>query len=195
MFEIKHILTKNKAVALFSIGIYSSLFANEHRVVLHGHASHFVKEDRLGTEFNEKNYGMGYEYNSYDGIDNEYYVEPVLTFSANVIQDSYKKAFPFIGAGFELRSKGYVGISINISGFVGYKNLINTNKTVTYVNREFVTTYTKTSEGYSIMGGVTPGVKLYIGDFSFNYNYSPEFDAFGFYAEGFHYFSLSYKFN
>ena len=47
---------------------------------------------------------------------------------------------------------------------------------------------------YIIVGGVTPGVKLYAGDFSFNYNYSPRFEYENIVAEGFHYFSLSYRF-
>jgi hypothetical protein len=151
----------------------------------------------MGEKFNEKNYGIGYEYTSYDGVDNDWLIEPVYGISVNVIQDSYKRIFPFAGIFGEIRSKGYIGIGMNISSFIGYKDM-NKTKTVVdynYVTREFDFSYKHIGTERLIVAGVTPGVKLYIGDLSFNYNYSPEFEGFGIYAEGFHYFSLSYNFN
>ena len=178
-----------KILFLISYSLFvMNLFANEHRVVLHGHASHFKSTDRIDREFNEENYGIGYEYNTYDGVDNGDYFESFITFSANVIQDSYKKIFPFIGTGIELRTKGKYSIGVNLSGFVGYKKISRYNHNLN------TDVYTEINREYIIVGGVTPGVKLYAGDFSFNYNYSPRFEYENIVAEGFHYFSLSYRF-
>ena len=174
-----------------------NLNANEHRIVLHGHANHFNDTDRVGGNFNEKNYGIGYEYTSYDGIDNDWFIEPVYGLSVNIIQDSYKRIFPFAGIFGEIRTKGFVGVGINISAFVGSKELNKTKKNVNYNNTtgKFDFTYENIGTERLPIFGATPGVKIYVGDFSFNYNYSPEFEGFGIYADGFHYFSLSYKFN
>ena len=187
-----------KTLKIFIIsyfGFFLNLYANEHRVILHGHANHFNKEDRAGYEFNELNYGVGYEYNTYDGINNGDNFEVVYSFSANIIKDSYNYVFPFLGPSIELRTKGKYAVGLSLFTFVGYKKIITFQNFIgfDYTTNTSISTYSRYSEKYSIMGGITPGIKLYLGDFSLNYNVSPEFDGAGFHADGFHYFSLSYK--
>jgi hypothetical protein len=46
------------------------------------------------------------------------------------------------------------------------------------------------STSYQIIGGVSPSLKIYIGDISLNYNYSPAFEYAELRADGFHYFSI-----
>ena len=178
------------------IGSSNLLNASEHRVVLHGHANHFEKLDRTGKSFNEKNYGIGYEYNNYNDLQTNSYISPIYGLSANIIKDSTSNIFPFAGAFGELRTRGYIGFGLSISAFVGYKRINKIHKSLRYddAGRPHIT-YKKTGSKRIVMGGASPGIKLYVGDFSLNYNYSPRVSYKSIYAEGFHYFSLSYKFN
>ena len=112
-----------KILLNFSIvlSLFSSLNANEHRVVLHGTAKHLKSTDVMGRVYNEENYGIGYEYNTFKK-ENKWYV-PVWTVSANIIKDSYKEVFPFVGGGIELRTKGIYAIGLTTSVFIGVKKI------------------------------------------------------------------------
>ena len=169
---------------LFFILLYVSLSASEHRVLFHGLSHHFDRTDKLGRSWNEKNYGLGYEYSSYDKGDNFYY-----TSSINILKDSNFEPFYFATLGGEFRpdvTNDYFAVTLN--ALVGLKMI----PLMSRVNGVYVK---ELSREYKFMGGVTPGFRFYLPyDISIAYNYFPQFEMGSLYVAGFHYMSLGYKF-
>lgn len=61
-----NVLNLKTMVTIATLLILSTnVFANEHRAVISGFTKHFSKKDRAGYKYNEDNWGIGYEYNTY----------------------------------------------------------------------------------------------------------------------------------
>jgi len=174
-----------KAVVIGILSL-SNIHAGEHRIVIHGHASHLKPTDHYtGIGYNEHNFGIGYQYTTYEDNSDDYFV---WSASVNIIKDSYKRDFPFVTAAMAYRFEA-VPVSLNLTGMFGVKwldhHLINGN------TGEWI----KTLYSYqSPIGGVMPGASLHLGILDLNYNFTPRFEFANMYLEGFHYFSASIKF-
>jgi len=164
----------------------TSVNAEEFRAVFHGFSKHDISANRLGEKFNETNYGLGLEYNTYTD-NNQFY----FSSSANIIKDSYFNPFYFMTAGMEYRTKTFIPVSFGILGLVGAKKLQHYNWNWS------LNAYELESEQYLPMGAIMPIIKFYFGDATINYSYSPsvefKYQEKNVHVVGFHYVSFTYK--
>lgn len=181
---------KKTKLFLASIAIFSGLLsASEHRLVVHGFTKHLHDTDRFsGDEFNEKNYGIGYKYTTYDEEDKSDIGQFYFTASVSVIKDSFSNPFYFASLGGEYRFND-IPLSFGLDGMIGSKILYHWNTS------DGGETYQETGYNYAPIFGVMPNVAIHIGDLSVNYNYSPSIQFYNLYIEGFHYLYFTYKFN
>ena len=162
--------------------LHVSLFSSEHTIIFHGFTHHFDRTDKIGRDWNEISYGIGYEYSTYVKDSSDLY----YTFGANIIKDSNSEIFPFISAGLEIRpfSKYF---AFSLTAIVGYK-VFPTFSVINGVWTEEI------DRKYEPIVGASPSLKFFYKNFSINYNYSPQFEMDNLYIAGLHYFTIGYRF-
>ena len=142
-------------------------------MLFHGHANHLVSKNEQGTEFNEANFGIGYQYAFADETKHFY------TVSGNFIKDSYSNPFPFLTAAYNynLVDNDYGQLSANATAILGLR-------------------YSEDRGSSKGIFGVVPGLTYKYDKYSVNYNFSPTVDTSTSNGRttGFHYFSVGYEF-
>lgn len=139
----------------------STLFANEHRLLISGFTKHEKSHRINGEHYNERNYGAGYEFTSFENYDELYFGS---NFTA--LKDSFNEWQYTVSASPNIRFKlsENSAISVGLAAFVMYKK-DNYKDGVTKENAE-----------YDFMAGMAPLSSFYYKDFSVNAAYVPTFD-------------------
>jgi hypothetical protein len=136
----------------------SSLYANEHRILISGFTKHEQSHRSNGERFNEVNLGGGYEFTTFKDY-NEFYFATNLT----VLDDSYDNLQYTVSASSNIRFKvnKNTALSIGIASFAMWKK-DNFKVGVSEENAE-----------YDLVIGAAPLASAYYKDFSVNFAYVP----------------------
>jgi len=137
-----------------------TLLADQSNLVVSGFSYHLKSPD-VGPSYESVTPGFGYEYISEDRNESDWY----NAYSAMIISDSYKHAFPFIsyGRGYSLDS---IPLSISLDIFAGYKQiLINDSSKSDPISFKG-----------SFYAGILPSIHYTIDRFKLNIAYTPEYN-------------------
>jgi len=138
----------------------SFLFASEHRLLVTGFTKHETSHSSSGYEYNEFNYGAGYEYTTFEDY-NELYWGTNVT----VLKDSYDEWQYTVSFSPNVRFRLNQNTSVSIGAAVflmykkdNYKNDVPPN-----------------SPEYDFIAGAAPLASLYYKDVSVSAAYVPSF--------------------
>jgi len=136
----------------------SFLLADEHRLLVSGFSKHEKSHDNNGKEFNEFNYGLGYEYNNFKDYNEAYFGG-----NFSVIKDSYDEWQYTLSASSNMRFKlnQNFSLSFGVAAFLMYKK-------DNYKNNVY-----KEDADYDLFVGAAPSSSLYYKDFSVSIAYVP----------------------
>lgn len=154
------------------------VFANEQRILLAGFTIHEHTYDRFGEEYNDFNYGAGYEYSFFNDYKELYFATNALAFN-----DSFENPQFVIGMGHAYRFDTWaIDTAIGLSGFFGIKKIYTDDD----ISRD--------DGDYGFTGGLGPTVTFYYEDFSLNFVYVPGFSYKDIDTTGFLFAYFGYKF-
>ncbi|PHR55490.1 MAG: hypothetical protein COA44_10575 [Arcobacter sp.] len=138
----------------------SFVLASEHRLLLTGFTKHEISHSSSGYEYNEFNYGAGYEYTSFED-----YKELYWGTNLTILRDSYDEWQYTLSLSPNIRfSLGKdTSVSIGAAIFLMYKKDNYKNDVPP-----------KTTE-YDFIGGLAPVASLYYKDVSVSAAYVPSF--------------------
>ena len=148
-----------KLIAMFLI-FTISLLASEHRLLITGFTKHERSHTTSGYEYNEFNYGAGYEYTSFDDY-NELYWGTNVT----VLKDSFEEWQYTLSISPNIRFKlsKHTSISVGAGMFIMYKK------------DNYKTGVPPKTAHYDFIGGLAPMASLYYKDVSVSTAYVPSF--------------------
>lgn len=155
-------IQQEETMKYFIILVFAVLICNadEHRLLLTGFTKHEVSHKKNGEEFNEFNYGAGYEYTTF-----EHYNELYLGTNLTALRDSYDEPQYTLSVSpnirFELTEK--ISASVGAAAFVMYKK----NNYKRNVSEE--------EAKYELVFGAAPLASLYYKRLSVNFAYVPSF--------------------
>lgn len=158
----------------------SALFSEEHRLLITGFSKHETSHSASGYEYNEFNYGAGYEYTSFED-----YKELYWGANASVLKDSYDEwqYTLSISPNVRFQLSKYTSVSIGAALFLMYKK--------DYYKKDVPPNKAK----YDFIGGAAPMASLYYKDVSVSTAYVPSFSHNNIETDGFLIVYFGWKFN
>ena len=153
--------------------LLSSVYAGEHTVLASLFSKHIENKDMHGDEFNEENYGLGYQYSTFKGSDEVY-----MTLTTMVLKDSYKNNMYTATAGLNKPILEFNKLRLSLGAEVGvaYKAIKSSNKKeVDLLAASGVTLKKKVNYAYSVIPILLiPKITVSYAQFSVNVLYIPE---------------------
>jgi hypothetical protein len=168
-------------IAILLFLLTSLLFSDEHRLLLTGFAFHEKEHDDNGNKLNGENYGVGYEYTTFED-----YGEMYFSGSASVLRDSYKNPEYTLTFSPNWRYK----ISQDFDWSIGVAAFVTWKKDA-YNFRP-----NSPNDGdYELLPGAAPLASLYYKDVSINLTYIPSIEYGNLNIVGFAFVYFSWKIN
>jgi len=167
-------------IVLLLFMIINFSFATEHRVIVSGFTKHEHSHSSDGEEFNEENWGAGYEFTDFKEYGKLYFAG-----NFTVLKDSYSDAQFTLSASPNLRYKIYgdFDASFGIAAFLMWKK------------DTYKSGVSSDEAEYGLVPGLAPLASLYYQRFSVNLAYVPTIKMGSIDVVGFGIVYFGWKFN